>query len=304
MPLFDRRVQGLHLTAFEQYNEAHERCQFLKFGCPILSLPIRGYNPPMTVTQYTATVVERRATGPAMELVLAQPELARVLHPGQPVLVKAGPGLSPYLRRTLYPVALGEGGFTLRIKPSADWGDAWLRTATVGAAIDCLGPVGTGFSLDPRVRNLLCVGKGEAAWHLLPLVQWADAAGLSVTLAVGARVTRDALPAARLPAGIEYHLVTSDGRPDVLRPLMSTVSDLLPWAEALCASAELDAYGPLAETVAAARFTLARGFAQVIYPMQFLCGTGACQACVADVAGGRRRVCLRGPVFDLVNVRG
>jgi hypothetical protein len=85
---------------------------------------------------------------------------------------------------------------------------------------------------------------------------------------------------------------------------MSTLSGLLPWAEELCASTGLDAYGALAETVTAVRFVLPRGFAQVIYPMQFLCGTGACQACVADVAGGRRRVCLRGPVFDLVDVRG
>ena len=258
----------------------------------------------MTVTQHTATVVERRATGPAVELVLAETELTRLLHPGQPVLVKAGPGLAPYLRRTLYPIALDDESFTLRVPPSADWGDAWLRTATVGAPIDCLGPVGLGFNLDPRVRNLLCVGEGEAAWHLLPVVHWADAAGLSVTLVVAAKSTRGALPAGRLPAGIEYQMVTSDGRPDVLRPLMSTLSDLLPWAEALCASASLDAYGPLAETATTACFTLARGFAQVIYPMQFLCGTGVCQACVADVAGGRRRVCLRGPVFDLVDLRG
>ncbi len=258
----------------------------------------------MTVTQHSATIIERRTAGPAVELVLAEPELSRLLRPGQPVLVKAGPGIAPYLRRTLYPIALDEESFTLRIPPSADWGDAWLRTAPVDATVDCLGPVGVGFSLDPRVRNLLCVGEGEAAWRLLPVVQWADAAGLSVTLVVAAKSMRGALPAGRLPAGVEYQVVTSDGRPDVVHPLMSTLSDLLPWAEAMCAAASLEAYGPLAETVAAARFTLARGFAQVIYPMQFLCGTGACQACVADVAGGRRRVCLRGPVFDLVDLKG
>ncbi|MCU0510498.1 MAG: hypothetical protein MUC34_19425 [Anaerolineae bacterium] len=239
-----------------------------------------------------------------MELTLRAPELARLLAPGQPVLVKAGPTLSPYLRRTLYPIALRADDFTLRIAPSADWGDAWLRSAPAGAEVDCLGPVGTGFALHAGTRNLLCVGEGEAAWRLLPLVEWADEAGVAVALVVGAPSARSGLPAARLPASVEYHLVTSDGAANVARPLLSTLSDLLPWAETLCASASLDVYGGLADTVRQARFTLTRGFAQAIYPTQFLCGTGACQGCVADVAGGRRRVCLRGPVFDLADIVG
>jgi dihydroorotate dehydrogenase electron transfer subunit len=258
----------------------------------------------MSVVQSIATLTERRATGAAVELTLRAPELARQLSPGQPVLVKAGPALSPYLRRTMYPVALGDEDFTLRIAPSADWGDAWLRVAPVGAEVDCLGPVGVGFSLEGGLRNLLCVGESEAAWRLLPLVKWADEAGIAVALVVGAASTRGGLPAARLPSGVEYHFVSSDGGPDVARPLLSTLSDLLPWAEALCASASLDLYRGLADTVRQARFTLARGFAQAIYPTQFLCGTGACQGCVADVAGGRRRVCIRGPVFDLVDIAG
>ncbi len=258
----------------------------------------------MPLTQAIGTINDRRAAGAALELVVRSPDIARLLAPGQPVLVKAGPTLSPYLRRTFYPIDLGAEDFTLRIPPSTDWGDAWLRVAPVGAEIDCMGPVGSGFSVDTGVRNLLCVGEGAHAWSLLPLIGWADAAGLSVTFVAAAHSTRGALPAARLPAGVEYHLVTSDGRPDVIRPLMSTLSDLLPWADAMCAALTVDAYTALADTVRTARYALSRGFSQVIYPSQFLCGTGACQACVADVAGGRRRVCLRGPVFDLTDIVG
>jgi dihydroorotate dehydrogenase electron transfer subunit len=262
----------------------------------------------MPLTQVLATIVDRRPAGAALELVLRTPELARQLTPGQPVLVKPGPTLSPYLRRTFYPVALGAEVFTLRIAPSTDWGDAWLRVAPVGAEVDCLGPIGNGFSVDSGVRNVLCVGAdseaGASAWSLLPLIRWADAAGLSVTFVAAAQSNRTALPAACLPSGIEYHLVTSEGRPDVVRPLMSTLSDLLPWADVLFAALPGDAYGVLGDTIRAARYALSRGFAQAIYGTQFLCGTGACLACVADVAGGRRRVCLRGPVFDLVDIVG
>ncbi len=256
----------------------------------------------MPLTQAIGTLTDRRATGPALELTVRAPELARLLAPGQPVLIKPGPTLSPYLRRTFYPVALAAEDFTVRIPPSTDWGDAWLRVAPVGAEIDCLGPVGNGFSVESGVRNLLCVGEGNLAWGLLPLIAWADAAGLSVTFVVGSQSMRWALPANRLPAGVEYHLVTSDGRPDVIRPLLSTLSDLLPWADAMCVALPVEAYPALADTVRSARYTLSPGFCQAIYSSQFLCGNGACQACVADVAGGRRRVCLRGPVFDLTEI--
>ena len=52
----------------------------------------------------------------------------------------------------------------------SDWGYAWLRLVPVGTAIDCLGPVGVGFLVPLGVRNLLCVGVGEPAWSLLPVV--------------------------------------------------------------------------------------------------------------------------------------
>jgi dihydroorotate dehydrogenase electron transfer subunit len=254
--------------------------------------------------QTRATLVSRQNSGPAQELVLAAPELVRQLAPGQAVLVRAGPGLDPYLRRTFYPVALDANTWTLRLPPSTDWGAAWLRTAAVGVEIDCLGPVGNGFSVAAGVRNLLCVGQDDHAWTLLPLIGWAAAAGLSVTFAAGALTPRESVPAARLPAAVEYHLVTQDGRQDAAAALLSTLSDLLPWADAMCSAGTLDFYPRLAETIRSTRYGLSRDFAQVLYPAAFLCGTGACQSCVADVAGGRRRVCLRGPVFDLADVEG
>ena len=114
--------------------------------------------------QTTAELLDRRTTGPAQELTLRAPELARALVPGQAVLVKTGWGLEPYLRRTFYPIAVDDETWTLRVPPGSDWGHAWLRAAPVGTAIDCLGPVGIGYLVPLGVRNLLCVGVGEPAW--------------------------------------------------------------------------------------------------------------------------------------------
>jgi dihydroorotate dehydrogenase electron transfer subunit len=258
--------------------------------------------------QTAAALVERRTFGPAQELTLAAPLLARQLGPGQAVLLKCGWALDPYLRRTFYPIAVDDESWMLRIPPGGDWGHAWLRAAPIGTEIDCLGPVGTGYSLPDGVRNLLCLGQGDATWMLLPAIARAEASGLSVTLAMEAASARDLMPVQRLPAAVEYH--TAIRRQSAIPPggastmpdgVVQFLPELLLWADAVLAVGSLDFYAELVAAVRAARFGLSRGFAQVLYPVTFLCGVGACQACTADVAGGRRRVCLRGPVFDLAD---
>ncbi len=258
--------------------------------------------------QTTATLTARTTFGPTQELTLAAPELARQLGPGQAVLLKCGWGLDPYLRRTFYPIATGDESWVVRIPPGGDWGHAWLRAAPIGTAIDCLGPVGAGYRLPDNVRNLLCLGQGDAAWLLLPAIARAEASGLSVTLAMEAAGVRDLIPVQRLPAAIEYH--TAIRRQRAISPggvwatpdgVAQFLPELLPWADAVLAAGSLDFYAGLVAAVRAVRFELSRGFVQVLYPVTFLCGVGACQACTADVTGGRRRVCLRGPVFDLAD---
>ncbi len=261
--------------------------------------------------QTTATLVARTTAGPAQELTLHAPELARGLGPGQAALVRCGWGQAPYLRRTFHPISISADTWTLRVPPSGDWGHAWLAAAPVGTELDCLGPVGIGFSVPLGVRNVLCLGAGEPAWTLLPVVAVAEARGLSVALAAEARTARELIPPQRLPAAVEYHALTADsGRvAEEWVDLLTGSSGgpgpgLLAWADIVLAAGPLALYGLLAAAVKAVRFEVSRGFTQVLYPATFLCGTGACQACVADVAGGRRRVCLRGPVMDLLDVGG
>jgi len=263
------------------------------------------------VLQTTATLVARAAVGRAQELTLHAPALARVLVPGQAILIKTSWGQDPYLRRTFYPVAIDDETWSVRVPPSPDWGHAWLSAAPLGAELDCLGPVGVGFNVPPGVRHVLCVGADEPAWALLPAVQVAESRGLAVALAVEARSVRELIPTQRLPAAVEYHAITPDmGWPtqrwaELLTGRASTPEQgLLAWADLVLAAAPLPFYSQLAEAMRRVRYDLARGVVQVLYPASFLCGVGACQACVADVAGGRRRVCLRGPVFDLVELGG
>jgi dihydroorotate dehydrogenase electron transfer subunit len=252
------------------------------------------------VLQITAELVERRTYGPAQELRLRAPELARRLSAGQAVLVRAAWGLEPFLRRTFHPVALDAESWTLRLPPSGDWGYAWLRTAAPGTGIDCLGPIGRGYGVEPGARNLLCTGEGEASWALLPAVVAADAAGLSTAFAMQAARERDLIPPGRLPAAVEYRSVRNEGGHGP--GLAAALGEWLGWADAVLAAGSLAFYGQLAEAIKVVRFGVSRGFAQVLYPQTFFCGTGACLSCVADLPSGRRRVCRHGPVLDLADL--
>ena len=255
--------------------------------------------------QSACTLLSRVTAGPAQELTLHSPELARTLAPGQAVLVRCGWGLEPYLRRTFSPIAIDGETWTLRVPPGSDWGHAWLRAAPLGTQVDCLGPVGIGYLLPLGARNVLCIGVAEPAWALLPVIPLAEARGLSVALAMEARTSRELIPVQRLSAAVEYHAITADGGRTANQwsdLLSGPASGLLGWADVVVAAAPLPFYDQLAAAVKRVRFEISRGFAQALYPANFLCGVGACQACVAEVAGGRRRVCLRGPVFDLADM--
>ncbi len=252
--------------------------------------------------QTKGQLIQREMYGVSQELRLSAPQLAQQLSPGQPVLVRTGWGLDPYLRRSFYPVAIDAESWTLRLPPSGDRGHAWLRMVPEGSELDCLGPVGVGYTLPGGNRHLLCLGEDELAWTLLPLVAQADAQHMAVTLAMGATSARYAIPASRLPLATEYRVATVDGSRGQKGHLLSFLPELLTWADAIVAAGSLSFYHQLADVIREQRGLLVQGFVQALYPSTFLCGTGACLGCVADVAGGRRRVCLRGPVFDLVDI--
>ncbi len=254
------------------------------------------------MVQVKAQLQTREQRGAVQFLRVHSPALAERLQPGQPVLIKVGWGYDPFLRRTFYPVGLEADAFVIRVPPEADRGRAWLRMAPEGTELDCLGPVGNGFRMPEHAKRVLCVGHGESAWWLLPFVKAASERGLAVTLAVEAVTKRQTIPARELPLSVEYHVATRDGSVGRKGDLRPQLPSLLLWADAVVAAGSLAFYQQLRYAIESTRTIFARGYAQALFLTEFLCGFGACQSCVADIAGGRRRVCLRGPVFDLVDV--
>lgn len=211
------------------------------------------------------------------------------------------------LRTALFPAALHTEGFAALVAP----GHPATRLLP-GAEVDMLGPLGHGFEVG-RVERLLLVAEPSGLPLLLPLLTAAPSVALIVAAA-----TRAQLPSpARIPPAVELVLVTRDGSAGLLGPLESAAPapphlqralprflELTAWAERICLACGPERYPALAALVHGARLQPQPGFAQAFVPAEMPCGVGACEVCRVATRQGEVRVCVEGPVLDLLAFEG
>jgi dihydroorotate dehydrogenase electron transfer subunit len=225
--------------------------------------------------------------------------------PGQffQLLCPHSDGAQPFLRRpmSLYGVnsARHEVEFLYKIAGAGTRGLATLRT---GDTIDIMGPLGVGFTLDPKLRHIVAVGRGAGLATLAPLAQAAKANGTEVTAIFSAR-RPELLVSVDLfkNHGAEVIAVTdsenTSGPSNIERVLRGLIAEGRCEAFYTCGSSRL----------LRVQQRLAREFnipGQVAMEQQMACGIGLCFCCVRDFnVGGaivHRRVCWDGPVFDMM----
>jgi len=257
-----------------------------------------------------ATVLDNEQVLPGVYLLrLRAPELASAGRPGQFVMVRCAEegSYDPLLRRPLalhrLDRAAGEVELLVRV---AGRGTAWLAVRQPGDPLDILGPLGRGFELDRRTRNLLLVAGGMGIAPLRAAADEGLARGCAVTLVLGARTRGELYPPALLPPPVEVHLATDDGSCGPACLVTDLLSDpetgLLSWADQLLACGPRLMLQALAPIVRAGRFRPRAGFAQVSLETAMACGVGACLGCVVQTRKGYQRVCQEGPVFDLRDI--
>ena len=209
----------------------------------------------------------------------------------------------PFLRRpmSLYGVdpARREVEFLYKI---AGAGTRGLATLRAGEAIDIMGPLGGGFTLDPKLRHIVAIGRGAGLATLAPLAQAAKANGTRVTAIFSAR-----RPELMLSVELFHHhdaevIAVTDsestsGPSNIERILRGLIAGGRCQALYTCGSSRL----------LRVQQRLAREFdipGQVAMEQQMACGIGVCFCCVRDFnVGGEivhRRVCWDGPVFDMM----
>lgn len=177
-----------------------------------------------------------------------------------------------------------------------------LSEMPVGTELDCLYPLGQGFSWQPEWRRVALVGGGVG---LAPLLYWAQQLqardpDVQPVCFLGGGTESDLVPALLERYELPLELATMDGS----RGHHGTVVELFSGR-----SAGFDALyscGPN-PMMAALKQVLPDGMpAYASLEELMACGVGACYGCTARVVTGgaeqNLRVCREGPVFDLHSV--
>ena len=241
-------------------------------------------------------------------LALAAPAIAAATAPGQFVMVKAGAGHDPLLRRpfSVFEMLRDERGtptgislLNKRIGVSTDL----IYAAQPGERLACLGPLGRPFTVvDPPTEAWMVAG-GVGLAPFATLAEALRARGVRSTLFYGARRAQALFYLGwfrRLD--VELVLTTEDGsvgeRGRVVTPLERRLA-----AQPAVAPVMIYACGPegmlAASAATAARFDRP---CQVSVERIMGCGLGGCYSCVVPMRNGRGgfhhvRSCIAGPVL-------
>jgi len=241
-------------------------------------------------------------------VALAAPAIAAATTPGQFVMVKAGAGHDPLLRRpfSVFEVLRDNRGaphgisiLNKRIGVST----ALLYDARPGQRIICLGPLGRPFTpVEPPIDAWMVAG-GVGLAPFATLAQTLSARGVRSILFYGARRAEELfyLDFFR-QLGVELVLTTEDGtageRGRVVAPLERALA-----SRAASAPVMIYACGPEGMLAATARTAATHGRpCQVSVERIMGCGLGGCYSCVVpmrDERGGFHHVrsCIAGPVL-------
>lgn len=255
-----------------------------------------------------AAVVDNREVAEDFYLArLEAPPIAAAARPGQFVEVKSSGRMDPFLRMPLSICAVDKDSGTVDLLYE-DMGPKshLLSRAVPGDVIDCMGPLGRGFTAPLAGYRAVAVGGGIGVPPLLFWGRRLKADGVPTTLLVGARSASKHLPEALLgDAADRVGQATDDGS----LGQRGFVTELL--------EAELEAGGPVQVYTCGPHGMMAAVAAvcdkadvpcQASLEEYMACGYGVCVGCVVEVRpeDGQQappyykysRVCVEGPVFD------
>lgn len=220
------------------------------------------------------------------------PDIAREAEPGQFVMVRCGPETTLPRPFSVHQVdgdrialfyAVREGGR----------GTGWLAEQKVGVSVSIFGPLGNGFSIDPKARNLLLVAGGTGIAPLCFLAEHAIRNKYKVTLLYGT-VDKNRYPVA---PEIEMVAVTEGGSVGE----KGLVTDLLPrfveQADQVFACGPMPMYRDIYNRQR--ELKLEGRPVQISLEVRMGCGVGVCYGCTVKTKGGLKQVCRDGPIFEM-----
>jgi dihydroorotate dehydrogenase electron transfer subunit len=248
------------------------------------------------------------------------PWLAAGAQPGQFVHVRT-PDYSGLVLRRPFSINTYDrvaGRITIHFRVTGK-GTEWMARMRPGDSAEMLGPLGRGFEVERRSRQLLLVAGGLGMAGVRALADEALGAGRQVVLLFGAASAADVYPSSLLPDEVEYVVATDDGSFGHHGRVTELVPRFEAWADQCFACGPTPMLAALSSqargrnkrmgvasrerrgrprsqplgSVAARR----RAWLQVSMEQNMGCAVGACLGCVIMGVDGPQRVCREGPVF-------
>ncbi len=250
---------------------------------------------------HQAKVLFHRAAGRGYyRLVLKAPEAAASACPGQFVMLRVSENRDPLLARPFgISSVLSRSSIEIFYRVVGR-GTTLLTGVETGSTLSLLGPLGKGFPLPDKNTTPVLIAGGSG---FPPLHFFAHRAGSRAHLFLGSR-DKECLP----PAGIvknfreltaKVHIATEDGSMGVCGMSTDILQDFL---EKMEQKSHLVIYacGPHAMLAAVSRIAAEHNIiCYVSMEERMACGLGACMGCSIPMkAGGYKRACKEGPVFD------
>lgn len=215
-------------------------------------------------------------------------EFPGVATPGQFVMLKVAENNDPLLRRPMSIAGLDNGVMSVIFKVVGR-GTALLAEKQAGEHIDVIGPFGTVFS-PPAAATVLLVGGGIG---IAPLLFWAKRNPLrKAAVFIGGATENDILCGKEF---LEAHIATENGS---LGRKGLVTAPLVEHPAYKDKTGYLLACGPTGMLKAIDQLAAKDGLrGELSLEERMGCGFGVCLGCVCDTTGGRKRMCVEGPVF-------
>ena len=261
------------------------------------------------------------------------PDIAAAAQPGQFITVRCGDFV---LRR---PFSIHQVGNNNMVAPPDDLGTKqsqvailfkvtgkgtlWLSQRKAGEKIDILGPLGKGFTIAPKSKNLLLVAGGIGLAPLVFLMQQAlsqhqitliHGAGTAAQVCPFSSASRKRNKLSPLPNGVQFIPVTEDGSTGQKGKATDVLPDYLDWADQVYACGPVGMYKAMTSSLNPSplkgeekgegekRSELKLKKCQVSLEVRMGCGVGACYGCTINTKKGLRHICRDGPVFKLDDI--
>lgn len=247
------------------------------------------------ILDLTVAGVERLSKRHVLLRLTHKDPLPKML-PGQFVEVRVDNSPSTFLRRpiSINLVDRDRNELWLLVAPIGN-GTRGITSLTPGDTLNCVLPLGNGFSLPENAgENVLLVGGGVGIAPLLYLGQQVKALGCTPTFLLGARTTGE-LSELDLFAQTGRVLITTEDGSEGERGFVTNHSALqTEHFDRICTC------GPKPMMMAVARYARQSNTqCEVSLENMMACGLGACLCCVEKTIEGNLCVCKDGPVFNI-----